>query len=65
MDKFNTLSSGSDDDEEKFCPLLSNPEPDCYCFNLNSQKIAYALDYCQGNYLACDIYQRVKKQIGS
>jgi hypothetical protein len=45
--------------------LLGNPEPDCYCANLNSQTIASALKYCQDNYLACDIYQRVTKQIGS
>jgi hypothetical protein len=62
MDKINTLSSGSDGGEEKFCPVLHNPEPDCYCFNLNSQGIAFALQYCQGNYLACDIYQRVKNK---
>jgi len=62
MDKFKTLSSDSDDGEEKFCPLLGNPEPDCYCFNLNSLAIASALKYCQGNYLACNIYQRVKSK---
>ena len=62
MDNFSTLSSGSDGGEEKFCPVLINPEPDCYCFNLNSQGIAFALQYCQGNYLACDIYQRVKNK---
>jgi len=62
MDKFKTLSSDSDEGEEKFCPLLGNPEPDCYCFNLNSLAIASALKYCQGNYLACNIYQRVKSK---
>lgn len=62
MNEFNTLSSDRGGRAEKFCPVLSNPEPDCYCFNLDSQKIAFALKYCQGNYLACDIYQRVKNR---
>ena len=61
MDKFTTLSSGTDGRDQKFCPLLKNPEPDCYCFNLNSQTIPLAVKYCQGDYLGCDIYQRVKK----
>lgn len=59
MNEFKTLSSDSGNGEEKFCPVLIDPEPDCYCFNLNSQNIAFALKYCQGNYVACDIYQRV------
>ena len=42
--------------------MLSNPEPDCYCVNLNSQSIALALKYCQGTYLACDIYLRLKEK---
>ena len=62
MNEFEMLSPDRGDGEDKFCPVLRNPEPDCYCFNLNSQGIASALKYCQGNYLACDIYLRVKKK---
>jgi len=58
------LLSGRGDRGKKFCPLLSKPRPDCYCFNLDSQNIARALNYCQDNYLLCDIYQRVKNQAG-
>jgi len=61
MDQFNILSSDTDNGEDKFCLLLNDPEPDCYIFNLNSQTIPLAVKYCQGDYLACDIYQRVKK----
>ena len=43
----------------RFCPLIDNPEPDCYCANLTSQKIPLALLFCQENYRECDIYQRV------
>ena len=63
MNEFKSLSSDREGGVQKFCPVLSNPEPDCYCFNLDSQKIVFALEYCQGNYLACDIYQRVKNRV--
>jgi hypothetical protein len=59
MNEFTTPSSNRGNGADKFCPVLSDPEPDCYCFNLDSQRITFALKYCQGNYLACDIYQRV------
>ena len=62
MSEFSTFSLNGGEGEEKFCPVLNNPEPDCYCFNLDSQKITFALKYCQGNYLACDIYQRVQRR---
>jgi hypothetical protein len=61
MDRLKNLSSGSDDGEKNFCPLLNDPEPDCYCFNMNSHTISLAVKYCQGDYLACDIYLRYKK----
>lgn len=61
MDNFNGLSSGTDNGETKFCPLINHPEPDCYCFVMNSQATFLTLKYCRGNYLGCDIYQRVKK----
>lgn len=61
MDKPKILSPGTDNGEIKFCPLLNNPEPDCYIFNLISLTIPLAVQYCQGDYLGCDIYQRVNK----
>lgn len=62
MSEFSILSSKGGEREEKFCPLLFNPELDCYCFDLDSQSIALALKYCHGNYLACEIYQRMQWQ---
>ena len=65
MNEFNALSSDGRGGEKNFCPVLNDPEPDCYCFNMDSQKIAFALRYCQGNYLACEIYQRVQGRTDS
>ena len=43
----------------KMCPVLPDPEPDCYCLDLTSMKIPYAVKYCQRDFRECDIYQRV------
>jgi len=46
-------------DERKWkCPVLENPEPDCYCLNLTSLQIQKAIQYCLGNFGQCPIYQR-------
>ncbi len=43
------------------CPVLDNPEPDCYCLDMTSRKIPYAVRFCLGDFRECDIYQRVVK----
>jgi hypothetical protein len=43
---------------KRTCPVLENPEPDCYCLNLTSLQIQKALQYCLGNFGQCPIYQR-------
>ena len=40
------------------CPVLENPEPDCYCLNLTSLQIQKAIQYCLGDYGLCPIYKR-------
>ncbi len=45
-----------------FCPLVVNPDPDCYCVDLTSRSIRLVLDYCKVNYKKCDIY--MQKRIG-
>ena len=65
MTEFSTFSSNGGEGEKEFCPVLNNPEPDCYCFSLDSQNITFALKYCHGNYLACDIYQRAQGRADS
>ncbi len=41
------------------CPLVENPEPECYCVDLTSRSIRLILNYCKVNYKRCDVY--VKK----
>ena len=40
------------------CPVLDNPEPDCYCLNLTSQTIPMAVHYCLSDFRQCPIYMR-------
>ena len=41
------------------CPVLDDPEPDCYCLDLTSLQIHMAIQYCLGNFRQCPIYKRV------
>lgn len=62
MKKLKNLIMGEDSKGttgKRFCPLTDNPEPDCYINDLNSRNISFALQYCQGDFEACLIYQRV------
>jgi len=40
------------------CPVLENPEPDCYCLNMTSLQIQKAIQYCLGDFGLCPIYKR-------
>jgi len=42
--------------EKKLCPLTGNPYEDCYCIDMNSQKIFKALSYCCRSFEECDVY---------
>jgi hypothetical protein len=46
--------------QRQICPVLDNHEPDCYCHDMSSMKIPYAVKYCLRDFRQCDIYQRVK-----
>jgi hypothetical protein len=47
---------------ENICPILDNPEPDCYCSDMNSLTIPYIAKYCLRHFRACSIYQRVLRE---
>jgi hypothetical protein len=47
---------------ENICPILDNPEPDCYCSDLNSLTIPHTVKYCLNHFRACSIYQRIQKE---
>lgn len=40
------------------CPLLENPDPDCYCLNMTSLIIQRAVQYCLTDFRKCPIYMR-------
>lgn len=40
------------------CPVLENPEPDCYCLSLTSLGIQMAVQYCLEDFRQCPIYKR-------
>ena len=46
------------DGTDDLCPLLENPQPDCYCLSLNSLNIPKAVHYCLRDFRQCPIYQR-------
>jgi hypothetical protein len=43
---------------KEMCPVLENPEPDCYCMNLTSLNIRKAVEYCLRDFRRCPIYKR-------
>jgi len=59
MDGFTIQTFDDFDNGDEMCPVLMDPDPDCYCFDLSSLKIPYAIKYCMRNFRECDIYQRL------
>jgi hypothetical protein len=47
---------------EEACPVLDNPEPDCYCLNLTSLEIPKAVQYCLRDFRQCPIYKNYMGQ---
>jgi hypothetical protein len=41
----------------KACPFVKNPFPDCYCFNMTSKTIDTAIIYCGSKFKECEIYK--------
>jgi len=50
------------DNAGKMCPILDDPQPNCYCIDMTSMKIPYAVKYCLRDFRECEIYQRVLKK---
>jgi len=46
---------------KNFCPLVSNPDAECYCRDLTSASIIQIMNYCKDNFKRCRIYQKVFK----
>ena len=43
---------------EETCPVLDNPEPDCYCLIMTSLNIPKAVQFCLRDFRRCPIYKR-------
>jgi len=60
----NQVGSGST--KKNLCPLIKKPKKDCYCMNMNSNKVQLALRFCAGAFEECRIYQAaVQEEISS
>lgn len=42
----------------KVCPFVQDPFEECYVKNMSSFKVEPAIQFCGGNYEACEIYQK-------
>ncbi len=40
------------------CPLVNNPQRDCYCLDMTSHNLGKMVRYCSGNYEQCAIYSK-------
>ena len=62
MNPFTQKGFDDFDDGGKMCPILADPLPECYCIDMTSMKIPYAIKYCLFEYKDCDIYRRIQKE---
>ena len=44
--------------QRRVCPLVTEPQPDCFCTSLTSQKIIEVVAYCCDRFEDCAIYRR-------
>ena len=44
--------------KNKLCPLVKNPFRDCYCINLSSNNINFAIHYCGNHYRTCEVFKK-------
>ena len=52
----------SDASAYRLCPRVAAPRNDCYCLDMNSGKIQFALQYCMGEFEKCRIYQSLLRE---
>ncbi len=62
MTGFTQQTRESFDKEGKMCPILDDPQPNCYCVDMTSMKIPYAVKYCLRDFRGCEIYQGMIKK---
>jgi len=52
-------------EREEACPVLDNPDPDCYCLNLTSLNIPKAVQFCLRDFRQCPIYKNYRNSEGT
>lgn len=50
---------------QKLCPFLKELRKDCYCTNMNSNNVPFALRFCVGEFDNCRIFQAIKGDLAS
>lgn len=48
----------------KVCPLVADPQPDCFCASLTSQRIVQVMNYCCDRFVECAIFLRLHPEGG-
>lgn len=46
---------------KKLCPFIVSAYDDCYCTEINSQKVESIVFYCMSNYVECEIYKKLSE----
>ena len=52
-----TTSTSHGKGSELICPLLDNPDPECFCLNMSSITIPLAVKFCLRDFRVCPIYK--------
>jgi hypothetical protein len=53
---------GSLSDNQRLCPFIKEPGKDCYCINMNSNKVLFAIRFCGGKFEECRIYKGTMRE---
>lgn len=49
---------GSGISRRKVCPVVADPQPDCFCASMTSQRIVQVMNYCCDRFVECAIFLR-------
>lgn len=59
------MTSTQDIQPHPLCPLLGTPQKNCYCVEMNSNKVQFALRFCGGAFQECRIFQSYLAERGT
>jgi hypothetical protein len=44
---------------DAFCPYIKKPVPECYCVEMNGNKLNLAMRFCLNDFKNCRIHHRI------